>query len=116
MQKMSDSSIHLSNVYFSDMKTILKSELAMFGASLILFNHLGISWWWFAACILLPDLSMIGYLINARIGAYAYNFFHHKAVAILIWFAGLYVGNTTLQLPGSYSSRTPRWIVRSDMG
>jgi hypothetical protein len=80
------------------MKTILKlEELAMFVASLILFNRLGISWWWFAACILLPDLSMIGYLINTRMGAYAYNFFHHKGVATLIWLAGLYIGNATLQ-------------------
>jgi hypothetical protein len=102
MQKKSCNRItSLANAYFSAMKILLKiEEVAMFVVSLILFENLGISWWWFAACILLPDLSMIGYLINARVGACAYNFFHHKALAIVTWFVGLYFGNMHLQFTG----------------
>lgn len=93
--------IHRRHYVFFDMKTVLKiEEAAMFAAAIILFNNLGISWWWFAACILLPDLSMIGYLVNSRSGAVVYNFFHHKGLAILIGLVGLHVESTALQFSG----------------
>jgi hypothetical protein len=37
-----------------------------------------------------PDISMLGYLVNARTGAFIYNFFHHKGIAILLTAAGYY--------------------------
>jgi len=40
------------------------------------YHRAGASWWLFAALILVPDLSFAGYLINARIGAIAYNAMH----------------------------------------
>lgn len=40
------------------------------------YAHLGTSWWWFAACWILPDLSMLGYLAGACWGARFYNAFH----------------------------------------
>ena len=45
-------------------------------AAIILFAHLGCSWWLFAALILVPDLSLAGYLAGARIGAAIYNAAH----------------------------------------
>ena len=45
-------------------------------AAIILFAHLGFSWWLFAALILVPDLSIAGYLAGARIGAAIYNAAH----------------------------------------
>ena len=83
------------------MKTILRlEEAAMFAASILVFPMLQISWWWFAACILLPDVSMFGYLINPKIGAYAYNFAHHKAVAILAGVSGIALHNPVLSFIG----------------
>lgn len=40
------------------------------------YAHLGASWWWFAACWLLPDLSMLGYLAGPCWGSRFYNAFH----------------------------------------
>jgi hypothetical protein len=34
------------------------------------------SWWLFAALLLTPDLSMLGYLVGPRLGATAYNAVH----------------------------------------
>ncbi len=72
------------------MKTVLRlEELAQFILSIILFTQLPYAWWWFPALILLPDVSMIGYAINPRIGAYCYNLIHHKGLAIVIGLVGL---------------------------
>jgi hypothetical protein len=74
------------------MKNILKlEEAAMFMLALLLFEQqCAMSWWWFWGCLLLPDLSMLGYLANAKTGAWVYNVFHHKGVAILLFFIGTY--------------------------
>jgi hypothetical protein len=63
-------------------------SIALFIASLFLFNSLGMSWWWYAGFILVPDASMIGYLVSSKVGAYTYNLFHHMAVGISIYFIG----------------------------
>jgi len=71
------------------MKQLLRLEEAgLFLLSWYFFTTTGITWWWFLVWLLAPDLSMIGYLINARIGAYLYNFFHHKGLAILVVLGG----------------------------
>ncbi len=83
------------------MKASLKiEELAMFLLSIYLFNQLGFDWWWYLALFLAPDLSMIGYAVNTKVGAFAYNLAHHKGVAILFYFAGIYFNNIALQLTG----------------
>lgn len=43
---------------------------------------------------------MLGYLLNSKIGALVYNVFHHKGLAILVYFAGIYVANDIVQLTG----------------
>lgn len=84
-----------------DMKTTLKlEELAMFALGIFAFNQLDFAWWWFLILILTPDIGMVGYLINTKIGALSYNIFHHKGVAILIYFTGIYLANEMLQLAG----------------
>jgi len=83
------------------MKTLLKSEeLAQFGLSIILFAQLPYAWWVFPALLLLPDLSMLGYLINPRIGAYAYNLAHHKGLAVAIAAFGLLTQQPAWMLAG----------------
>jgi len=84
-----------------EMSNILKlEELGQFLLSIILFNQLRYSWWVFPACILLPDLSMIGYLLNTKTGAWLYNFFHHKLLAIIIFSLGFYFDYSALALAG----------------
>lgn len=83
------------------MKILLKIEEAMmFLLALFFFHHLDLSWWWFIGCILLPDLGMIGYLFNAKAGAFLYNLFHHKGVAVVIGIAGFYLQHVPLEFTG----------------
>lgn len=83
------------------MKSILKlEELFQFILGIYLFSTLSYAWWWFLALILLPDIGMLGYLINTKIGAITYNIFHHKGLAILIFLSGIYFEIEVMQLVG----------------
>ncbi|WP_371347614.1 DUF4260 domain-containing protein [Ancylobacter sp. IITR112] len=68
---------------------LLRAEgLAVFAAALVAYAALGASWWLFAALILAPDLSMLGYLGGPRFGAFVYNAAHtYVAPALLGAFA-----------------------------
>jgi hypothetical protein len=71
------------------MKTLLKLEdFLLFCLSLFLFSRLDYSWWLFALLFLTPDLSMLGYLINPRIGAWTYNLVHHLGAGITLYALG----------------------------
>ncbi len=83
------------------MTTLLKlEELGQFLLSIILFTQLDFAWWVFPACLLLPDLSMIGYLANTKTGAWLYNFFHHKLVAVGVYFVGIWLDHSFVTLAG----------------
>ena len=83
------------------MKSIIKlEELALFLLSLVYFNQLEFSWWWYAALFLAPDLSMLGYLVNTKVGAVLYNLAHHKAVAVGFWLVGFKLANEPLLFTG----------------
>ncbi|WP_299224111.1 DUF4260 domain-containing protein [uncultured Aquimarina sp.] len=83
------------------MKTTLQlEELAMLGLGIYLFSLLSFSWWLFLALFLVPDIGMLGYLINQKIGALTYNIFHHKGLAIFMYCVGIYLSNELIQLCG----------------
>lgn len=83
------------------MKTSLKlEELAMFLFSIYLFNLTSYAWWVYLAFILLPDIGMLGYAINTKIGAISYNLFHHKAMAIAVLLIGYYLQVEAVILSG----------------
>lgn len=84
------------------MKNVLKlEEIAQFLLGMYLFSLLPYAWWWFPALLLAPDIGMVGYLGGAKMGAFFYNIFHHKGVAIAIYLAGIYFDNSVLQLVGA---------------
>ncbi|MFB6343033.1 DUF4260 domain-containing protein [Saccharicrinis sp. FJH62] len=65
-------------------------------AALMIFAYvmslvLGFNWWLFWVCLLIPDLSMLGYLSGPRIGAALYNLFHHRALALIIALTGYFL-------------------------
>lgn len=64
------------------------------------FSQLDFAWWWFLVLFLAPDLGMLGYLFGNKPGALLYNTFHHKGLAILIWFVGFGLQNDVIQLIG----------------
>ncbi|MGK7394595.1 MAG: DUF4260 domain-containing protein [Candidatus Cyclobacteriaceae bacterium M3_2C_046] len=77
------------------LEEIAKLFLAFF-ASL----QAGFDWWWFWLLLLLPDVSMVGYLLNTRTGAIIYNLFHHQGVAIAFGLTGLWLDQSLLQMAG----------------
>lgn len=84
------------------MKSVLKlEELLQFALGIYLFSTLSYTWWWFLVLILLPDIGMLGYLINTKTGALTYNVFHHKGLAILIFLVGIYFEIEVMQLIGT---------------
>jgi hypothetical protein len=83
------------------MKTILRlEELVKLAACYLLSLKIGFSYWVFWVWLLVPDISMIGYLVNTRVGAVIYNLVHHQGLAIIIGLAGLYTGNVYLEFTG----------------
>lgn len=83
------------------MKHLIKiEEAAMFGFSIFFFSQTEFVWWWYVVLILAPDIGMLGYVAGDKAGAFTYNLFHHKAVAIIILCLGWYVSNEWLELAG----------------
>lgn len=73
------------------MKNILRAEDAMLLVLAVYMNNwLPYAWWVYWAWFLAPDLSMIGYAINPRVGATFYNLAHHKGLAIIMCLWGLH--------------------------
>lgn len=76
------------------MKTLLKLEEIAMTAIAVYFltqHSLGLSAWLWALLFFAPDASMLAYIAGARIGAWSYNFFHHKGVALLLVAAGYFL-------------------------
>lgn len=83
------------------MKNTLKlEELAMFLLSIYAFNQLDYAWWVYLALILTPDIGMIGYLFGNTVGAFTYNLFHHKGIAVGVYILGMYLGLDMIMLMG----------------
>ena len=71
------------------MKNLIRfEEFLMLAFALLLFSGLDYSWWLFALLFFAPDLSMLGYLINPRLGAWTYNLIHHKGLAVTLYALG----------------------------
>ncbi|MBC7522818.1 MAG: DUF4260 domain-containing protein [Flavobacterium sp.] len=76
------------------MKNVLKlEEIAMtaMGIYLLTIYNLNISIWIWLLLFFSPDISMLGYLVNAKAGAIIYNIFHHKGIAIAIVALGYFM-------------------------
>jgi hypothetical protein len=59
------------------MSKLLRLEGSFYAiAALLIYWQQGFSWWLFACLILVPDLSMLGYLAGPRVGAICYNIVH----------------------------------------
>jgi len=73
------------------MKNVLKLEeiaMAAIGIYLLTIYNLNMSIWIWLLLFFSPDISMLGYIVNAKAGAITYNIFHHKGIAIVITAVG----------------------------
>src|SRR5687767_828751 len=72
----------------------------MFGLSVWALYFLDAEWWYYPLLFLGPDISMIGYAGGNKIGAFMYNLFHHKGVAILLFVLGMLLHDMIMQIAG----------------
>ena len=87
----------------NNMKYLLKAEaIVPFLVSVVLINMLPLefAWWAWILIFLAPDLSMVGYAINNKVGAVVYNVFHHQLVAVMVWLVGFYLEHPYVALAG----------------
>ncbi len=81
------------------MKTLLKlEEAAIFLFCIFLFSKLNFEWWWFPILLFLPDIGMIGYVLNPRFGALTYNLTHHRLTASIVALYAITYGNDSWKL------------------
>ncbi len=60
-------------------------EAGLLIAAILLYVHFHFSWVLFAVLFLAPDLSMLGYLANPRVGAAFYNLAHTLTGPIVLF-------------------------------
>ena len=58
--------------------------------ALLAYWHFGYSWVLFALLILVPDLTMLGYLAGPRVGAICYNLVHATPLAWVLLVLGYF--------------------------
>jgi len=61
-----------------------------------IYQSLHLSWWFYGILFFTPDVFMLGYLINIRIGALIYNLGHTYATPVLVLGMGWLLGSNTL--------------------
>jgi hypothetical protein len=85
------------------MDLTIKIEEASITAVSIYFLYqynLGLPLWALLLLFFSPDLSMLGYLVNTRVGAFTYNLFHHRGVALALLASGFLMGQDILGTAG----------------
>lgn len=61
---------------------------ALLVATIVAFSHQHQRWWLYPALLLVPDIFMVGYFANSKIGAFLYNLGHSYPVPFLIIYFG----------------------------
>jgi hypothetical protein len=56
----------------------------LLAAAILVYAHFHFSWVLFGVLFLVPDLFMLGYLVNPRIGAAIYNFAHTLSIPLVV--------------------------------
>jgi len=83
------------------MKNLIRlEEAAIFAGCVFLFAQLDFAWWVFIALLFVPDISMIGYAMNNKVGAIVYNVVHFRLIGLGIYIAGMYMTNEIVALSG----------------
>ena len=75
-------------------------EFGIFLFSIYLYSTLAYQWWLFPLLLFMPDISMVGYLKDKKIGAIVYNIFHFRAFALLLFVLGSYLSISFVSLIG----------------
>lgn len=68
----------------------------MFVAGIVLYAQTGGNWLMFIVLLLAPDLAMLSYLANKRVGAITYDLAHHLLVPAILIVLGSATGTVIL--------------------
>lgn len=80
-------------------KQIVHVEYALaFALTFFIYMQLHFPIWLFVALLFVPDLTMLGYTINKKIGAIVYNFGHTFIIPLLFALGSLFLSNDYLLL------------------
>lgn len=83
------------------MKRLLQiEEFCMLALAIAVLVYFRCEWWVYLLLVLGPDISMLGYAGGNKAGAFCYNLFHHKGVAIAIIVLGWYLKDNTVLIAG----------------
>ncbi len=82
------------------MKLLLKAEdLSMLVVCLFCFFYVfNFSFTTLLLLLFIPDLSMIGYLVNTNIGSKVYNLIHHLFLPLLMFMISFLINNETIRM------------------
>jgi hypothetical protein len=81
---------------------ILRAEsVAIFFAGVVLYLGLGGHPAWLLPLLLVPDVSMVGYLVSPRLGAITYNAAHNLVTALGLIAIGWFLPSAPLALLGA---------------
>jgi hypothetical protein len=85
-----------------NVRTWLRAEgAATLIAGIWLYAAFKGQWLWLIPLLLVPDISMLGYLARPAVGAMVYNVAHNLAVALALVAVGIVLGIVPLQLGGA---------------
>lgn len=70
---------------------------ALLALGLLLYWKIGGNWLVFALLLLVPDAGMLGYLVDARVGAAIYNLVHIILFPVILGAGGIIIGNINLE-------------------
>jgi hypothetical protein len=75
-------------------RLLLQAEgLALFGGGLALYLHADYAILALVLLFLVPDLSLLGFAINPRVGAISYNAVHTETLPIILGVVGILSGS-----------------------
>jgi hypothetical protein len=81
---------------------ILRAEaVALFVAGVVAYLQLGGEPWWLLLLLLVPDVSMLGYLGGPRLGAVTYNLVHNLVIGLAALAIGWFAAIAPLALAGA---------------
>jgi len=82
---------------FEKPNVLLRLEgLGVFVLALAIYWHQSFGWLLFWATVLLPDLGLLGYLVNAKVGAITYNITHSTLLPCALALVSVAAGSSLL--------------------
>jgi hypothetical protein len=95
-------------------RVLLRFEgLAVLALSVYGYVTIGAAWLWYIVLFLTPDLSMVGYIANARVGSITYNIVHTYVLSASLLATGWAFHLPLLVLAGSSWPGTSAWTGSS---